>query len=247
MLSSGAYVIILAGGIGNRFGAPICKQFQYINSVPVIVKTINKFLEQFDVDNIRLVVHKEHELYWRQIYMEFPYLKEILTVYGGETRFHSVKNALDSICPSQANLIGIHDGVRPLVSTETITIAFETAEKFGTAVPFFDAVNTIRIERGNGNEAINRQMIKVVQNPQVFQYDVLKDAYDQHYSAEFLDDATVVESAGYEIKLCQGNYENIKITHPQDICIAEALDNYITENKNNGHLHDNGTVRYLQK
>lgn len=235
------YVIILAGGIGNRYGDVLSKQFHKINGCPIIVKTVSKFLKLFAPQNLRLVINPDHQLIWSQIKTEYPFIADIPTVYGGVQRYHSVKNALNNIESKEHDLIGIHDGVRPFVSYETIINTFETAERLGTAVPYFDAVNTIRIEKGQDNKALNRAEIKIVQNPQVFRSVIIRDAYELPYSPVFLDDATIVENAGYTIELCRGNYENIKITHPQDIYIGQGLDNFLNdlEATSNGYLYSN--------
>jgi 2-C-methyl-D-erythritol 4-phosphate cytidylyltransferase len=235
------YVIILAGGVGSRYGAVLSKQFHKINGRPIIVKTLCKFLKLFPIQSLRLVINPEHQLEWSQIKNEYPFIADIPTVYGGPQRYHSVKNALETIDSKEHDLIGVHDGVRPFVSYETISNTFQTAERLGNAVPYFDAVNTIRIEKGIANEALNRSEIKIVQNPQVFRSDIIKDAYKLPYSPVFLDDATIVENAGYTIQLCRGNYENIKITHPQDIYIGQGLDNFLMdlEATSNGYLYSN--------
>lgn len=235
------YVIILAGGVGSRYGAVLSKQFHKINGRPIIVKTLCKFLKLFPTQSLRLVINPEHQLEWSQIKNEYPFIADIPTVYGGPQRYHSVKNALETIDSKEHDLIGVHDGVRPFVSYETISNTFQTAERLGNAVPYFDAVNTIRIEKGIANEALNRSEIKIVQNPQVFRSDIIKDAYKLPYSPVFLDDATIVENAGYTIQLCLGNYENIKITHPQDIYIGQGIDNFLMdlEATSNGYLYSN--------
>ncbi|MGJ1322453.1 IspD/TarI family cytidylyltransferase [Sphingobacterium faecium] len=235
------YVIILAGGVGSRYGAVLSKQFHKINGCPIIVKTLCKFLKLFPPQSLRLVINPDHQLEWSQIKSEYPFIADIPIVYGGAQRYYSVKNALETIDSKEHDLIGVHDGVRPFVSYETISNTFQTAERLGNAVPYFDAVNTIRIEKGIVNEALNRAEIKIVQNPQVFRSDIIKDAYKLPYSPVFLDDATIVEKAGYKIQLCHGNYENIKITHPQDIYIGQGLENFLIdlEATSNGYLYSN--------
>lgn len=249
MKKESRFIIVLAGGIGVRYGGEVSKQFQKINGVPVIVKTLKKILALFRLESIRLVVNPDHRLFWIQIEQEYPFIKGIPTVSGGEQRYHSVQNALDTINSEDTDLIGVHDGVRPFVSYSTIINAFETANRFGTAVPYFDAVNTIRIEREGDNRAIDRKAVKIVQNPQVFRSAIIKKAYCNAYRPDFLDDATVVEHAGHKINLCLGNYENIKITHPQDIVIAEALDIFMDDFEQNtdGYLYGNRIINHSEE
>lgn len=217
------FVIILAGGIGARLGGDINKQFVEIKDRPIIVHTLDKYLETFPLDKIILVLNPAHILIWQGIVGRFPYLKDIRTVAGGKQRYHSVKNALKVIGAAEDDLIGVHDAVRPFVSQETIDLAYLTAQKFGTGVPIFNSVNTLRVINGKKNKAIDRALIKEVQNPQVFTAKILNHAYNQRYRKDLLDDATAVEATGVKIHLCEGNYENIKITHPQDLYIAKGI------------------------
>ncbi|TYR31241.1 2-C-methyl-D-erythritol 4-phosphate cytidylyltransferase [Sphingobacterium phlebotomi] len=217
------FIIILAGGIGVRFGSSLGKQYTEIGGRPIIVWTIEKYLRLFSIEHIIVVINESHLLLWKGLTNDYEHLRPIQTVVGGEQRFHSVKNALNHISCAGDDLIGVHDGVRPFVSTATIKNAYATADVHGSGVPVFDSVNTLRIKQGSKNNAIDRATIKEVQNPQVFKSAILKKAYQQPYEPLFLDDATIVEADGNNIHLSRGNYENIKITHPQDIYIAEGL------------------------
>ncbi|MGJ1194198.1 IspD/TarI family cytidylyltransferase [Sphingobacterium siyangense] len=241
------YIVILAGGLGERYGGVMSKQFQAINGVPVIIKTICKFLQRFEPQKIRIVVNPDHIAHWNKLKLDYPIIREITFIDGGEQRFHSVKNGLASIDSSDNDLIGIHDGVRPFVTLETIDHAYTTASQYGTAVPVFNAVNTIRIAKENQNNALDRQYVKIVQNPQVFRSKIIKTAYCQNYTPDMLDDGTIVEKAGYKIQLCQGNYENIKITHPQDLYIAEGLDRLLASSsiETNGKIYGNSYTKIL--
>lgn len=234
------FIIILAGGIGARLGGDINKQFVEIKDRPIIVHTLDKYLETFPHDKIILVINPAHILIWQGIVARFPYLKNIRTVTGGKQRYHSVKNALKAIIFSEEDLIGIHDAVRPFVSQGTIDRAYDTAQEYGSGVPVFDSVNTLRIINRKANKAIDRSLIKEVQNPQVFSAKILQKAYKQPYRKCFLDDATVVEAANIKIQLCRGNYENIKITHPQDLYIAKGLfDMFQKDLKNHENIYYN--------
>lgn len=232
---SSKYIIILAGGVGGRLGGNVSKQFIEIDSRPIIVHTIDKYLQMFSVENILIVINPLHSLLWKKITSDFPYLGEIKIINGGKQRFYSVRNVLKSISFEDQDLIGIHDAVRPFVSKKTIENAFKTASSFGNGVPVFHSVNTLRVIKGINNQSIDRSLVKEVQNPQVFRANILKTAYKQRYKKEFLDDATVVEASNIKIHLCQGNYENIKITYHQDLYLAEALFMAIKQD-NNGNI-----------
>jgi 2-C-methyl-D-erythritol 4-phosphate cytidylyltransferase len=132
-----------------------------------------------------------------------------------------VKNGLESI--DSQGLVAIHDGVRPLVSIDTIKRCFETAEKLGNAIPVTSPADTLRILTSNGNASVDRMQIKLIQTPQVFRTSLIKKAYQQNYLPEFTDDATVLEKTGERINLVEGNRENIKITNPEDLIIAQSL------------------------
>ena len=230
------YIIILAAGIGARCGHSIPKQFALIGGKPILLHTIRKFVDKFPDMQVILVLHPDHYHYWKQINDTEEFLPTLKVVSGGRERFHSVQLALESISCDDTALIGIHDAVRPFVSEATISNAYEMAEHSGTSVPVIDMTNPIRSVEGQGNRALDRQRHKVVQTPQVFKAGILKKAYKQPFQSHFYDDGTVVEHAGFDIHLSKGNYENIKITHPQDLYIAEAIYN----NLNYGSLPDQG-------
>lgn len=217
------YVILLAAGRGNRFNNATPKQYAHISGIPIIVHTLNAFYEAApDVERI-LVLNRTDLEVWDQIIQTYNVQIPHRIVYGGEERFYSVKNVLKAISFPDDALIGVHDIVRPFVSKQTIKNAYDSAEKYGAAVPVVNAVNTLRFVEATTNRALNRPQVKVVQNPQVFKYPILKAAFEQNYQEHFFDDATVVESNGQSIWLTEGNYENIKITYPQDIYLAEAI------------------------
>lgn len=232
---SSKYIIILGGGVGSRLGRNVSKQFIEIDSKPIIVHTIDKYLQIFSIEIILIVINPIHKLLWKKITHDFPYLRKIKIIHGGKQRFYSVKNVLRSISFQDQDLIGIHDAVRPFVSLKTIENAFETASSFGNGVPVFQSVNTLRVIKGNNNQSIDRSLVKEVQNPQVFSAKILKKSYKQRYKKEFLDDATVVEASNIKIHLCEGNYENIKITYHQDLYLAQALFTAIKQ-ENNGNI-----------
>lgn len=183
--------------------------------------SINAFNVYDSSIQIRVALPESEMETWKQLCSEYKFTVEHTLFPGGETRFHSVKNGLQNI-PKQS-LVAIHDGVRPLVSTKTIANCFKTAEEFGTAIPVISIDESIRKVQENDSVAEDRSAFKLVQTPQVFQSDILLDAYNTEYRQNFTDDATVVESAGFKIYITEGNEENIKITTAKDLIIAEAL------------------------
>lgn len=214
-------VIIVAGGTGSRMKSEVPKQFALLNNKPVIVHTIEKFL-QFDQEmQIVIAIRPEFTQEFEAIRTKFA-LPPITLVNGGETRFHSVKNGLEKTNPA-CTVIAIHDAARPLVSQKTIREAFQDAFKYGAAIPVVDVNESLREVDSLGSRAVNRKDYRVVQTPQCFRKDILLKAYKQDYLPEFTDDATVVESDGNKIHLTEGNPENIKITYPHDLKLAAAL------------------------
>lgn len=217
------YLIILAGGVGNRLQANTAKQFLLLGGKPIVMHTIEKFLtnpkHQF---NIILVLNKMNFGYWQKCCEEFNFNHKIEIVAGGKERFHSVKNALDTITDSDC-YVGVHDGVRPFVAERVITEAFLEVVKYDAVVPAVPMIPTIRMIDGVKNKSMNRNDFKIVQTPQVFRYEVIQKCYETAYQTFFFDDATVVEYCGYPIKLIDGNEENIKITLPVDYITAKGL------------------------
>lgn len=218
-------IIIVAGGKGLRMGSDLPKQFIPIGGKPVLMHTIEAF-RRFDASiGIILVLPIAHQLYWKELCSsyQFTYPHEIAN--GGETRFHSVKNGLEKALSiaQQPSLIGVHDGVRPFVSAEVIANCFDTAQKYGAAIPAISIHETVRQLTEKESITVDRSKYRLVQTPQVFTSEVLQKAYRQPFSEAFTDDASIVESIGYAVTLVEGNRENIKITSPFDLIIAEAL------------------------
>lgn len=208
------YVIIVAAGSGKRMGSPIPKQFMELDGKPILMRTIETFGH---IENIIVVLHKDYVEYWKNLCQKHGFKINHNVVCGGAERFHSVKNALDTI-PCGA-VVAIHDGVRPFVTRNVIDEAFGVAEQNGAAVPVIDCVDSVRIvaENGTDNAPFDRSRIKLVQTPQVFQSTILKEAYLAEFDNLFTDDASVVERAGYKITLTHGCPENKKITFKTDL------------------------------
>lgn len=215
------YAIIVAGGTGTRMKTDVPKQFLLLKGRPVLMHTMEVF-HMYD-DKIEIIITLPATAFdqWEQLCREHHFNIPYRYVAGGTTRFHSVKNALAEI--NENGLIAIHDGVRPLISIQTISRCFATAEKSGNAIPVITIPESIRQIDGPASKAVDRSQFRLIQTPQVFQSNILLIAYQQPYTAEFTDDASVVEKMGNQIHLVEGNIENIKITTPTDLIIAEAL------------------------
>lgn len=220
-------VIIVAGGKGLRMGGDIPKQFLPVGGKPILMRTIDRFLEYDPTMQVVLVLPESQQAYWRELCAEYTFQQPFVVANGGETRFHSVKNGLEKVW-GEAQLIGVHDGVRPFVSIETIHACYAEALQARAVVPVVDVVETIRhicqdTDEATQSETVSRSAYKLVQTPQVFDAALLRAAYHQPYTDFFTDDASVVERYGHTVTLVQGNRENIKITTPFDLTVAKAL------------------------
>ena len=202
-------------------GTIIPKQFLELKGVPVLMRTMDKFREFDPKMQIVLVLPVEEVPYWDKLCIQYDFNIRHKVAIGGETRYHSVKSGLLEVVPG--SLTGIHDGVRPLVSKETIDRCYREAEKKGNAVPFIRPVESVRASTGAGNRSLSREDVMLIQTPQVFHWEQLENAYEQPFTIEFSDDASVVESYGFRINLVEGNPENVKITTPLDLKIADYL------------------------
>ncbi|MBA7521282.1 2-C-methyl-D-erythritol 4-phosphate cytidylyltransferase [subsurface metagenome] len=214
-------VLIAAGGSGNRMQSGTPKQFMLLHNLPILMHSINRFYNYDNKLELRLVLPEEEIETWKKLCGKYKFKIKHLLFAGGETRFHSVKNGLKDIAGS--SLVAIHDGVRPLVSKKTISNCFKMAEKEGTAIPVIPITESIRRVDQVDSVAEPRALFRLVQTPQIFQSELLLDAYNTDYKEIFTDDAVVVEKAGYKIYLAEGNEENIKITSLTDLPIAETL------------------------
>ena len=225
------YVIIVAGGKGLRMGGDIPKQFLPIGGRPVLMRTLERFREYSADLQIILVLPEAQQDYWRGLCKEYHFDVEYLLANGGQTRFHSVQNGLALVPDDAEGVVGVHDGVRPFPSLEVIRNCYETARTAKAVIPVIPVVETVRkldltkcqtlceVE----SVTVPRGDYRLVQTPQTFDIHLLKAANLQPYNDGFTDDASVVESYGHSITLVEGNRENIKITTPYDIVVAEAL------------------------
>lgn len=217
------YIIIVAGGKGLRMGGDLPKQFMPLHGKPVLMHTIERFRSYSDELKIILVLPPEQQDYWRQICQKHNFTVEHTVVDGGQTRFHSSQNGVAAVPDDATGVIGIHDGVRPFVSEETIARCFEAARQFGAALPVLPVTDTLRRVTDDGGYNVQRNDYRTVQTPQTFDAQLLKQAFKQPYSDNFTDDASVVEALGHKVTMVDGNRENIKLTTPFDLVVAEAL------------------------
>lgn len=215
------HLIIVAGGTGSRIKNELPKQFIEINGTPIIVHTLQKFFQYNPSILVYIAVHKDYEAHLKLVLHKFLPDKKIKITVGGETRFHSVKNAL-SLVPAKG-IVAIHDAARPMVSLESITRCFKTAQTHGNATPCISVNESLREVSGKNNKAVNRIDFKIIQTPQCFKVELIKKAFEQNYNESFTDDASVFEKAGHHIILTEGNVENIKITYPNDLILAQHL------------------------
>ena len=218
------YIIVVAGGKGLRMGGDIPKQFLPVNGRPVLMRTLERFRE-YDKDiNIILVLPKAQQDYWSQLCSEYDFHIPHKIADGGATRFHSVQNGLKLIPDTAQGIVGVHDGVRPFVSTDVIRHCYEAARVHKAVIPVTPVVETLRHINADGSgDNVLRSDYRLVQTPQTFDIQLLKQANKQQYRESFTDDASVVEGIGQKVTMVEGNRENIKITTPFDLIIAEAL------------------------
>jgi 2-C-methyl-D-erythritol 4-phosphate cytidylyltransferase len=215
------YVIIVAGGSGTRMKSAIPKQFIELQGKPILMRTIHKFFTVLDDCSIIVVLAKEYQDEWKLLCKQHQFIISHQVVNGGETRYASVKSGLTLV--PDACIVGIHDAARPLVGTSTILKTYEEAELMGNASPAVPLADSLRRLKGKENTAVDRKDFMIIQTPQCFHSHLIRKAFEKPYRPEFTDDATVLESYGEKIHLIEGNRENIKITTPQDLLIAEAL------------------------
>jgi len=202
-------------------GKQVPKQFLLLQEKPILLHTLDVFLKTFGDVEIILVVANEYIEDARAISQSALDPNRIAITTGGDTRFQSVKNGLDLV--SEDSIVFVHDGVRCLVTEKLIRACFTAAVEKGNAVPSINPVDSIRVETHNGNVVINRDKVHIVQTPQTFRSKILKAAFEQEYQDSFTDEATVVEMTGEKINLIEGEINNIKITRPIDLVIAENI------------------------
>ncbi|WP_041779157.1 2-C-methyl-D-erythritol 4-phosphate cytidylyltransferase [Belliella baltica] len=217
------YAIIVAGGSGTRMGAPMPKQYLEIGGKPILMHTLSRFFEAEPKAELILVIPEKDFSLWKDLCVQYKFFIPHNLVSGGNSRFQSVRNGLNSITENEG-LVAIHDGVRPFVNPEVIQESFEVAKEKGSAIAVVALKDSIRRLTDDGKSVYQeRQYFRLVQTPQTFQIRKIKKAFDVTELHTFTDDATVYEHQGWQVSLIAGNLENIKITTPEDMAYAAYL------------------------
>ncbi len=215
------YAIIVAGGSGSRMNSEIPKQFIPLLGKPVLMHTIEAFYYSELRPEILLVLSRNFHPFWNELCLKYDFSIPHQVIEGGAERFYSVKNAVDTI--DDESVIAVHDAVRPVVDNELITRCFSEAQVHKAVVPVIESRDSLRKKENDTTSAIAREEILIVQTPQVFESSLLKKAYEQNYSKDFTDDASVVEKAGGKIHITSGDFKNLKVTYPEDLEVASLF------------------------
>lgn len=213
------YAIIVGGGTGSRMLSDLPKQFMLLANRPILMHTIEAFYNSDCKPEIIVVLNVDFHIYWEELCKQYHFSIPHKLVKGGNNRFHSVKNGIKLI--SGKAIIAIHDAVRPLVTKQLINHSYQEAESFGNAIAAIRSRDSVRQVNEKLNISLKRDEIYLVQTPQTFSSKILIKAYKQDFRNEFTDDASVVERLGTKIKLIEGERNNLKITFPEDLKIAE--------------------------
>ena len=216
------FVIVVAGGSGQRMGTSVPKQFLLLNGRPLLMQTLEAFFRAVDEIKILLVLPAAHIPYWKELCNQYGFTIPHRIAEGGESRGESVKNGLDKIS-AENGLVAVHDGVRPLVDAKLIRRIFSQAEEKGSAIPCVPVSDSLRQITDESSRPVSRTDMVAVQTPQCFRLDILRKAYNQQNFMNFTDDAQLVEAMGEHVYLTEGSSENLKVTSPADLIIAEAL------------------------
>jgi 2-C-methyl-D-erythritol 4-phosphate cytidylyltransferase len=216
------FALIVAGGSGQRMGALQPKQFLLLAGKPLLMRTIEVFSNTGSSVNIFLVLPESNIGLWKDLCHEYNFILPHRIVIGGDNRGNSVKNGLDSINATDG-LVAVHDGVRPLVDKNLINRAFTEAEMKGNAIPCVKVNDSLRLIRGSANIPLDREKVRAVQTPQCFRLDLLRQAYKRPDFDAYTDDAQLYEAQGFDLAFIDGSNENIKITTPADLLVAESI------------------------
>jgi 2-C-methyl-D-erythritol 4-phosphate cytidylyltransferase len=226
-------IIIVAGGSGRRMGSETPKQFLPLAGKPVLMRTIERLADALPEADRIVVLPAEQTDRWAELCEQYDFTVSHTVATGGATRFHSVRNGLEIALAAGCEVIGVHDGVRPLVSKELIERVLDSAEECGAAIPVIPLSDSVRevdycdscqdLSHVVSSRPVDRNRLVAIQTPQFFQATILQKSYQQAYNSGFTDDASVVESAGYTVTLTPGDPANIKITTPTDLAVAETL------------------------
>ena len=213
--------IIVAGGTGQRMGSVVPKQFLEIQGKPILLHTIDQFVAAFSDIQLVVVLPEAYIQEGQALLSKNGFTKNIVFVPGGDTRFQSVKNGLAQV--KESAIVFVHDAVRCLLTPALIQRCYQQALENGSAIPAVSSTDTVRLMKGDKNELFNRENVMLIQTPQTFQSDILLAAFNQEYIASFTDEANVVEASGKPVSIVDGEFENIKITRPLDLAIAEYI------------------------
>lgn len=214
------YAIIVAGGKGSRMGNKSPKQFLLLSGKPLLFYSVQAFYSYNPTIQIIVALHPDHLTDWRKICIEHDFYLSHRLVPGGETRYQSVKNALETI--TGEGFVAVHDAARPVVSKELIATTFREARKYLNAIPGIPVNETVRTIESGHPRLVDRNNLRIIQTPQVFETGLLKRAYQQEFQPSFTDDASLLEAQGTDLHLVEGDFRNIKITYPGDLEMAEA-------------------------
>ncbi len=218
---SNKVAIIVAGGTGQRMGSVVPKQFLSIQGKPILLHTIDQFVAAFSDIQLVVVLPEGYIEEGKELIRQNGFTKNIVFVAGGDTRFQSVKNGLGQV--NESAIVFVHDAVRCLLTPALIQRCYQQALEKGSAIPAVSSTDTVRLIKGNNNELFDRENVMLIQTPQTFQSDLLLNAFNQDFNASFTDEANVVEASGNPVYLVDGEFENIKITRPLDLAIAEYI------------------------
>lgn len=219
-------VVIVAGGKGIRFGGELPKQFMPMNNRPVLMHTIDAFYNNDNSFDIIVVIPEAHFAFWNDLCNKHDFNTPHRVVRGGVSRWESVKNGLNYV--EDDCIVGIHDGVRPLISSNLIDRLYSNANSFGAVIPAIKVTDSLRlVNKDRKSIAVDREQYRAVQTPQVFKSNIVKQAYKLPFEDTFSDDASVVERYGTDITIIEGEDINIKITSAKDLMIAELLNSHV--------------------
>lgn len=213
--------IIVAGGTGQRMGSVIPKQFLEIQGKAILLHTIDQFTAAFSDIELVIVLPAAYIEEGKTLLQNNGYTNHIQLVEGGDTRFQSVKNGLAKV--TESSIVFVHDAVRCLLTPALIQRCYQQALEKGSAIPAVSATDSVRIVNGEHNSVLDRENVMLIQTPQTFQSTILIEAFKQPYTSLFTDEANVVEANGGKVYLVDGEFENIKITRPLDLAIAEHI------------------------
>jgi len=215
------YAVIVAGGRGTRMGSPIPKQFLPFLGKPLLCYAFEAFAKAMPGIKLILVLPADQLKSAEIVLKSYIGGINVTVVEGGETRYHSVQNGLRKI--NDDGVVFVHDGARPLISNDLIHRCYKQAVEKGSAIPCIPMSESVRIIENGISKPVDRDMLRIIQTPQTFRTELILPAFIQPWQPFFTDEATVVEANGTEVFLIDGLQDNIKITVPEDMIMAEVL------------------------